>query len=94
MKGANAKLSLQEAQHVTTYFMFFYFRKQSSRGESTPTTAHANSVHPEILNTLGLSFKNVHRSDLASGPLWLVLMMKNSLLGSLLDRINLYLKII
>lgn len=61
MTGANAKLSLQEAQHETTYLVFLYFRKQSSRGTSTPTQLPfmLDSVYPEILNTLNLSCKNV-----------------------------------
>lgn len=53
-----------------------------------------NSVYFEILNILGLSFKNVYRLDLVFGFLWFVLMMKNFFLGFLFDRINLYFKII
>lgn len=60
-----------------------------------PLLLMPDSVYPEILNTWGLSCKNVHKSDLAPGPLWLLLLtMQNSLLESLFDGINLYLKII
>lgn len=50
-----------------------------------PLLLMPDSVYPEILNTLGLSCKNVHKSDSAPGPLWLLLTMKNSLLESLFD---------
>lgn len=90
-KGANAKFGLQEAQHGTTYLVFL-----CSRGVSSPTTLlfMLDSVYPEILKTTGLSCKNAHKLDLAAGPLWIMLTMKNSLLESLFDRSNLHPEII
>lgn len=88
MKGANAKFSLQEAHHRTTHLVFLYFRKQSNRGASTP-----GSAYPEILNTLGLSLQECSQVRFSTwASVACAAAAEESSLGSLFDRINLYLK--